>query len=73
MIPLPFMSSGSRGTVGSIKGNDSTRKKILDLGIVPGEMIELFSAAPGAPVVVKINENRIMLDNSTSKRIMVIP
>lgn len=73
MVPLPFMSIGSTATIASVKGNDSTRKKILDLGIIPGEKIELFSANPGAPVVVKIQQNRIILDNSTSRRILVTP
>lgn len=73
MIPLPFMSVGSRAVIDSIRGNDSVRKKIIDLGLVPGEEVELFSSAPGSPVVVKIQGNRIMLDNNTSKRIMVTP
>lgn len=73
MIPLPFMSIGSSATIDSIKGNDSTRKKIIDLGLLPGEKIELFSANPGAPVVIKVQENRIALDHSTSRRIIVIP
>lgn len=73
MIPLTLMNAGSKSIVNSIRGNDSVRKKIIDLGIVPGAEIEIVSAAPGSPVIVGILENRIIIDHSTSKRIMVQP
>ncbi len=73
MVPLPFLSAGSKACIESIRGNDSVRKKIMDLGLIPGVQIEMFSATPGSPVVVKVNDNRIMLDSATSKRVMVRP
>lgn len=73
MIPLPLVASGSKVVVDSIRGNDRVRKQIMNLGILPGVELELFSTVPNAPVVVKINENRIMIDNSTSRRVMVRP
>ncbi len=73
MIPLPLVSAGSKVIVDSIRGNDNVRKQIMNLGILPGVEMELFSCVPNSPVVVKINENRIMIDSATSKRVMVRP
>jgi len=73
MIPLSLLGQGSKGTVTMIKGNDITRKQILNMGIVPGCEVEVFASSVNNPTLVKINENRIMVDGKTSKRIMVAP
>ncbi len=71
MIPLSLLGQGSKATVSVIKGNDVVRKQILNMGIVPGCEIEVFTSSINSPTLVKINENRIMVDGKTSKRILV--
>ncbi len=71
MISLSLLGQGTKATVEMIKGNDITRKQILNMGIVPGCKIEVFASSANSPTLVKVNENRIMVDEKTSKRIIV--
>ncbi len=71
MISLSLLTQGTKATVSMIKGNDITRKQILNMGIVPGCEIEVFAASINSPTLVKVNDNRIMVDEKTSRRIIV--
>ncbi len=73
MIPLHLIAAGAIVIVSKVNGSDTVRKRILDLGIIPGEEITVVSATPGNPLIVKINQSKLVIDSSTCKRIMVRP
>ncbi len=56
------LNVGETGKVKGIEGNDSLRRKLLDMGLTPGTMIEVVKVAPlGDPVDIKVRGYHLSL------------
>ena len=54
-IKLPQLRPGQRGIVQEIQGEGLTRRRMLDLGMVPGTLVEVVRRSPlGDPVAYQI-------------------
>ncbi len=72
-IPLHMISSGERAVLSSLDGGEEFRKKLLDLGLVPGRTVEIVSGSRNHPWLLKVGDARIMLGWGMISRIRVVP
>ena len=80
MIPLALLNNGENGLVAKIPkekptqdGKVSIAKYIESLGIRVGKKIELLTKSNDGPVLVKVDNTRIALDQKLARRIMLTP
>lgn len=71
-LQLNNLEPGQKGVVTSIKGNDATRRRIMDMGIVRGSEIKVIRKAPlGDPVEFEIRDYNLTLRKKEAERIYV--
>jgi DtxR family Mn-dependent transcriptional regulator len=71
-LTLPELKPGHRARVLKIRGRGSTNKRIRDMGIVPGAVIEVERVAPrGDPVEVKVRGYHHALNEEEATRVTV--
>jgi ferrous iron transport protein A len=51
---LNMLAIGQRARVIQVKGKGSSRKRLLDMGMVPGTVLSVVKKAPGDPVDFKL-------------------
>lgn len=70
---LNELALGRRAVVDSILSGGAMRRRLMDLGIVPGTMVEVLRASPlGDPRAYKIRGAVIALRKEESSKIMVV-
>jgi len=63
---------GSRVVISSIEGNDQLAKRLLEMGVMEGEEIEVVAKAPlGDPVEIRLSYQSISLRIIEARRIFV--
>jgi ferrous iron transport protein A len=73
-ILLDQLPMGQSGRVASLKTGGSVKRRMLDLGIVEGTLIEaLYRSPSGNPVAYLIRGAVIALRSDDSEKIMVVP
>jgi Fe2+ transport system protein FeoA len=71
-ISLKDLKPGEKGEVTSFNGVGAVRKRLLDMGIVRGETIELEKTAPfGDPIQVQVKGYHLTLRKSEAGSVMV--
>ncbi len=70
-MPLIMAERGRRVRIKAIHGGHGFRRKLVDMGLVPGMEIEVINNPNGGPMVVGIFDTRIMLGRGMAHRIMV--
>jgi len=71
-VPLMDMKPGQKARIVRIKGRESTNKRIVDMGVEPGTMIEVERVAPmGDPVDVKVKGHHLSLRKDEATGITV--
>ncbi len=71
-IKLPQLRPGQRGIVQEIQGEGLTRRRMLDLGMVPGTVVEVVRRSPlGDPVAYQIRGAVIALRKDEASYINV--
>ncbi len=71
--PLSFFRSGAAIKVTAVDGGKNARKKLFDLGILPGVRLEVIQGSPGFPFIMRVGESRIMLGWGMVQKILAIP
>ena len=72
--PLTTLGEGQYGTVIDIYTTGSIRRRLLDLGVIPGTKIECLQKSPaGDPVAYLIRGAAIALRKEDSEGILVLP
>lgn len=72
LITLDNLKIGSHAKVKEIKIEGSIRRRLLDLGLVPGTIISAYIESPFKdPVAYKIKNALIAIRKSDSKNIIV--
>jgi ferrous iron transport protein A len=69
--PLSMLKVGERGVVYRIEGGLGVRKKLADLGIIPGKTIGIAHGRGQGPRVVIVDETRVMLGRGLLHKILV--
>jgi ferrous iron transport protein A len=72
IIPLCELPIGARAKVVSLESSGNTRRRLLDLGLVPSAVIEAVRRSPaGDPVAYRIRGAVIALRREEASRVLV--
>jgi Fe2+ transport system protein FeoA len=70
-LPLHLLPTGKPARITAIEGGTGFRKKMADMGILPGRNITVVHGWGRGPRVVVVDETRIMLGHGMLSRILV--
>jgi len=68
---LTNIKSGSKVRVLKLSGGERFKDKLLCMGILPGHEVEVLSSQRKGPVMVKVNDTRVVIGHSMAERIIV--
>ena len=72
VIPLTALKPNSKGRIVKIKGRGEANKRIVDMGITPGALVEVERVAPlGDPIEVRIKGYHLSLRKEEASNIDV--
>ena len=72
MVPLSELKPKERGTIVKVGGGGPVRRRILDMGVVPGTEVEVVRVAPlGDPVELLIRGYHLSLRKEEAREILV--
>lgn len=72
VVALKDLSPGQRGKVTQIRGRGEVYKRLLDMGVTPGSLIEMRRAAPlGDPLEIKVRGYYLTLRKKEAEKIAV--
>ena len=71
-MPLSDLNIGERGRIVSIGGSGAARRRMMDMGLVPGSLIETIRKAPmGDPIEFRVRGYMISLRKNEAERITI--
>jgi Fe2+ transport system protein FeoA len=74
MPSLDQLRPGQRGRVVAVAGADALVQRLLEMGLLDGEVVEMVRVAPlGDPVEVRLGDYRLSLRRSEAARVEVQP
>jgi Fe2+ transport system protein FeoA len=72
MPSLDQLKVGQRARVDALQGNDAILQRLLEMGLLEGEEIEVLAFAPlGDPVEIRLRDYRLSLRRSEAARVQV--
>jgi ferrous iron transport protein A len=72
MIPLDQLAAGQRGQIVCLKGEDFLVQRLMEMGLLEGDEIEVVGYAPlGDPLEIRLADYRLSLRRSEAARILV--
>ena len=72
MLSLDQLQVGQRASVEAVRGNDAIVQRLLEMGLLEGEPIEVIGIAPlGDPIEIRLRDYRLSLRRSEAARISV--
>jgi Fe2+ transport system protein FeoA len=72
MASLDQLQTGQRARIDSIRGDDALVQRLLEMGLLEGEEVEVVGFAPlGDPMDIRLRDYRLSLRRSEAARIGV--
>src|SRR5262245_52780041 len=72
MSTLDMLRSGQTATISALEGDGADIRRLLEMGLLPGETVELIGRAPlGDPLAVHVHGGRLAVRKADAKRIRV--
>ena len=72
MLPLPELPLNTPALIGSITGSDHLTQRLLELGLMEGDPIEVIGVAPlGDPLEIRVRHGVLSLRRTEAVRILV--
>ena len=72
MASLDQLKAGQRACIESIQGHDSLVQRLLEMGLLEGEEVEVVGFAPlGDPMEIRLRDYRLSLRRSEAARVGV--
>jgi ferrous iron transport protein A len=72
MPSLDQLKVGQRARIEALRGNDAILQRLLEMGLLEGEEIEVLAFAPlGDPVEIRLRDYRLSLRRSEAARVTV--
>jgi ferrous iron transport protein A len=72
MVPLDQLRPGQRGRIESLPADGSTAQRLMEMGLLEGEEVELLGFAPlGDPLEIRLRDYRLSLRRSEAARVLV--
>lgn len=69
-MPLSMLGTGCRRRITAVRGDDSVRKHLIELGFIEGAEIEVI-AENGGNLIVGLYGSRLALNADLARRIIV--
>jgi len=70
--PLSELKPNEKGTIVKVSGKGSVYRRILDMGVVSGTMVEVQRVAPlGDPIEIRVKGYNLTLRKEEAKNIRV--
>jgi ferrous iron transport protein A len=74
MVPLDQLRPGQRGRIDALDGADALVQRLLEMGLLEGEEVEVVGFAPlGDPVELQLRDYRLSLRRAEAARVHVTP
>ncbi len=74
MASLDQLKVGQRARVTALDGSDALIQRLLEMGLLEGEEIEVVGFAPlGDPLEIRLRDYRLSLRKSEAARVQVTP
>lgn len=74
MPTLRELKPGDRATIVKVRGKGTTLKRIVEMGVVPGTLIQVTRVAPlGDPIEIKVKGYSLSLRKEEAGEITVEP
>ena len=70
-MPLSFVKSGERVRINAIDSGETLRRKLAEMGMIPGDEIEVIANSLRGPFIVAVKGSRIMLGRGMAHKIQV--
>jgi ferrous iron transport protein A len=72
VVSLDQLQRGQRGAVTQVHGNDALVQRLLEMGLLDGEEIEVVGVAPlGDPIEIRLRDFRLSLRRAEAARVGV--
>lgn len=72
MTKLNEMTQGQRAVVLAVDGDDAIGQRLLEMGLLEGEEVEILGFAPlGDPVEIRLRDYRLSLRKTEAARVTV--
>lgn len=72
MPSLDQLRVGQRGRIQSVSGADAIVQRLLEMGLVDGEEVDVIGVAPlGDPIEIRLRDSRLSLRRSEASRVAV--
>jgi ferrous iron transport protein A len=69
---LANLLQGEKAKVSSVVGTDAVTRRLMEMGIVPGEMIRMIKAAPfGDPMEIKVRGYHLAVRRNEARMIEI--
>jgi ferrous iron transport protein A len=71
-MTLNDLRAGERGVIIDVDGQDAVAARLMEMGLLPGETVEMIGAAPmGDPIEYAVYGYRISLRSIESARVRI--
>ncbi len=72
MPSLDQLRPGQRGRISAIQGDDALVQRLMEMGLIEGETIELLRVAPlGDPLEIRLGDYRLSLRRTEAARVLI--
>jgi ferrous iron transport protein A len=72
MTSLDTLRTGQRACVTAVRGDDGLVQRLLEMGLLEGEEVEVVGFAPlGDPMEIRLRDYRLSLRRSEAARVTV--
>jgi ferrous iron transport protein A len=74
VLPLHDLPLGTPATIATILGSDNITQRLLELGVIDGDTVEIIAIAPlGDPLEIRLRHGCLSLRKTEAARILVEP
>ncbi|GBD37452.1 hypothetical protein HRbin36_02583 [bacterium HR36] len=71
-LRLSQLTPGQRGRIAAVEGEDYLSRRLLEMGLLEGEVVEVLTLAPlGDPMELRLGDYRLSLRHSEAQRVVV--
>ncbi len=72
MFSLDSLRPGERGIIAALSGDDPVTVRLLEMGLLPGEVVEVLGVAPlGDPLAILVRGGRLAIRRRDAARIQL--
>jgi len=74
MVSLDQLRPGQRGRIASVAGQDRMVQRLLEMGLLEGDEVEVIGFAPlGDPMEIRLGDSRLSLRRVDAAHILLTP